>query len=67
MKLVIACTTLLLLTGCATQMISYAPTPGQVVVYNQGVGAITWDTDDAVLTMYPTFRLQSPSTFQRSP
>jgi hypothetical protein len=59
-KLVIACATLMLLTGCATQMVSYAPAPDQVVVYNQGVGAITWETNDAVLTMYPTFRLQSP-------
>jgi hypothetical protein len=30
-------------------------------VYDQGIGAITWETDEAVLTMYPTFRLQSPS------
>jgi len=60
-KSLMACSTLLLLTGCATQMVSYAPTPDQVVVYNQGVGAITWDTNDALLTMYPTFRLQSPS------
>ncbi len=25
------------------------------------VGAITWETNDAVLTMYPTFRFQTPS------
>jgi hypothetical protein len=58
---VIACSMLLLLTGCATQLTSYAPTANQTVVYDQGVGAITWETNEAVLTMYPTFRYQSPS------
>jgi hypothetical protein len=58
---VIACSTLMLLTGCATQLTSYAPTASQTVQYDQGVGAITWETDEAVLTMYPTFRFQSPS------
>jgi hypothetical protein len=60
-RLMIACLTLLLLTGCATQLTSYAPTPSQTVVYDQGVGAITWETDEAILTMYPTFRYQFPS------
>jgi hypothetical protein len=58
---VIACSILILLTGCATQLVSYSPTAGQTVTYDQGVGAITWDDNDAVLTMYPTFRFQSPS------
>jgi len=49
------------LTGCATQLTSYAPTANQTVVYDQGVGAITWETDETVLTIYPTFRFQSPS------
>src|SRR5882724_10686931 len=61
MRSVIACSTLMLLAGCATQLTSYAPTANQIVVYDQGVGAITWETNDAVLTMYPTFRFQSPS------
>jgi hypothetical protein len=60
-RYVIACSILMLLTGCATQLTSYAPTANQAVVYDQGVGAITWETNEAVLTMYPTFRLQSPS------
>jgi hypothetical protein len=57
----IACSALALLTGCATQLTSYSPTAGEAVEYTQGVGAVTWETDDAVLTMYPTFRFQSPS------
>ena len=62
MKLVVICSALMLmLTGCATQLTSYAPMANQVVVYDQGVGAITWDTDEVLLTMYPTFRFQSPS------
>ena len=61
MRSVVACSILMFLTGCATQLTSYAPTADQTVVYTQGVGAITWETDDAVLTMYPTFRFQSPS------
>jgi hypothetical protein len=60
-KLAIALSTLMLLTGCATQLTSYAPTANQTVMYDQGVGAITWETDEAVLTIYPTFRYQSPS------
>jgi hypothetical protein len=52
---------LFLLTGCATQLTSYAPTENQTVAYEQGVGTITWVTDEAVLTVYPTFRFQSPS------
>jgi len=58
---VIACSTLMLLTGCATQLTSYTPTANQTVVYDQGVGAITWEADGVVLTMYPTFSYQSPS------
>ena len=61
MRSAIACLTLIFLSGCATQLTSYAPTADQVVVYNQGIGAVTWETDEAVLTMYPTFRFQSPS------
>jgi hypothetical protein len=60
-KLALALSTFALLTGCATQLTSYAPTENQTVVYDQGIGAVTWETDEAVLTMYPTFRLQSPS------
>jgi hypothetical protein len=60
-KTVVACSTLLLFTGCATQLTSYAPTPNQTVVYTQGIGAITWEADGVVLTMYPTFSYQSPS------
>lgn len=63
MKLVIALSMLVLMTGCATQLTTYSPTPDQLatVVYDQGVGAITWETNEAVLTMYPTFRFQTPS------
>jgi uncharacterized protein YceK len=61
MKSVIACSVLVLLSGCATQLTSYTPTADQKVVYDQGVGAVTWETDEAILTMYPTFRFQSPS------
>ncbi len=61
MRSALACWALLLLSGCATQLTSYAPTPDQAVVYEQGVGAITWETDEAVLTMYPTFRFQTPN------
>jgi hypothetical protein len=58
---VIACSTLILFTGCATQLTSYAPTANQNVVYDQGIGAITWEADGVALTMYPTFNYQSPS------
>lgn len=61
MRFIIACSTLLLLAGCATRLTSYDPTANQVVVYNQGVGAITWEADGVALTMYPTFSYQSPS------
>lgn len=61
MRSVIACSTLMLLTGCATQLTAYAPAANQTVEYDQGVGAITWETNEAVLTMYPTFRFQSPT------
>ncbi len=61
MRTVIACSILMLLTGCATQLTSYAPTANQTVVYDQGIGAITWEGDGVVLTMYPTFSYQSPS------
>jgi hypothetical protein len=49
------------LAGCAAPLISYVPTQGQAVEFNQGVGAVTVQTTDATLTMYPTFRYQSPS------
>jgi hypothetical protein len=58
---VVACLLVGALCGCATQVRSYTPVANQTVFFNQGVGAITWQTDDAVLTMYPTFRYQSPS------
>lgn len=63
MKLVLALSTLFFMTGCVTQLTTYSPAPDQLakVVYDQGVGAITWETPDAVLTMYPTFRFQTPS------
>ena len=61
MRSVITCSMLMLLTGCATQLTSYAPTANQTVVYDQGIGAITWEADGVVLTMYPTFSYQSPS------
>ena len=61
MKSLFACYALVLLSGCATQLTSYSPTADQKVVYDQGVGAVTWETDEAILTMYPTFRFQSPS------
>jgi hypothetical protein len=63
MKLALAFSTLVIMTGCATQLTTYSPTPDQLatVVYDQGVGAITWETNEAVLTMYPTFRFQTPS------
>lgn len=49
------------LTGCATQLTSYSPTANQTVVYDQGIGAVTAETDGVVLTVYPTFSYQSPS------
>ena len=61
MRCVIACATLMLFAGCATQLTSYSPAANQTIAYDQGVGAITWETNEAVLTMYPTFRYQSPS------
>ena len=61
MKLVLALSMLVLMTGCATQLTSYAPNANQIVVYDQGIGAITWEADGVVLTMYPTFSYQSPS------
>jgi hypothetical protein len=57
----IACSLLVLLAGCATQLTAYKPTGNEPVMYNQGVGAVSWQTTEAVLTMYPTFRYQSPS------
>jgi len=51
-----------LLTGCvSTQLTSYAPKDGQVIAYDQGVGAVTATTPAAAVTMYPTFRFQSPA------
>lgn len=60
MRALVACSICALFAGCATQLTSYSPTPNQRVEYDQGVGAVTWETQDAVLTMYPTFRYQSP-------
>ncbi len=57
----VCCLSLLMLTGCATHLTSYAPTANQETEYDQGVGSVRWETDEAVLTMYPTFRFQSPS------
>jgi hypothetical protein len=50
-----------LMSGCATQLTTYKPTANEPAMYNQGIGAVSWQTDEAVLTMYPTFRFQSPS------
>lgn len=61
MRIAVTVLTLLLLGGCATPLTSYAPTADQTVEYDQGIGAITWETDGVVLTMYPTFSYQSPS------
>lgn len=62
MRSAIVYLTLILLAGCATtQLTSYSPTANQAAVYSQGVGAITLQTDQAMLTMYPTFRYQSAS------
>ena len=60
MRALVACSICALFAGCATQLTSYPPTPNQRVQYDQGVGAVTWETQDAVLTMYPTFRYRSP-------
>jgi hypothetical protein len=60
-RTVIACSILMLLTGCATQLTSYTPTANQTVVYDQGIGAITWEADGVVLTMYPTFSYPRPT------
>lgn len=49
------------LAGCATRLTSYAPSDGQSVVYDQGVGTITVRTPDANIMMYPTFRYQATS------
>jgi hypothetical protein len=49
------------LSGCATNLITYKPDANQSVAYNQGVGSITSDGSDASLVMYPTFRYQSGS------
>ncbi len=61
MKLIFSFSLLALLAGCATPMISYQPSDNQAVAYNQGVGAITWETSEMVATIYPTFRLQAVS------
>jgi hypothetical protein len=53
---------ILVLNGCATvQMTTYKPVDGQSVTYDQGTGSIRVEAGAAVLTMYPTFRYQSPS------
>lgn len=61
LKKALACILLVAVAGCATQLTSYTPTEGQSVVYEQGVGSVTWETPDAIVTLYPTFRFQSPS------
>lgn len=61
MKHLLVCSLIVLTTGCATQLTSYKPTAGEPAIYNQGVGEVSWQTDEAVLTMYPTFRYESPS------
>jgi hypothetical protein len=47
--------------GCATRLTSFEPVDGQSVVYTQGVGAITTNTPEAIVTIYPTFQYQSPN------
>jgi hypothetical protein len=47
--------------GCTTPLTTYVPSAGQVVSYEQGVGAITAQMPDATVTMYPTFRYQAPT------
>lgn len=61
MRFVITCLMLVAVSGCATPLTSYSPIADQEIVYTQGVGAIKWETNEAVLTMYPTFRYQAPS------
>lgn len=56
---VVACLVLCALAACAAPLRTYSPTQNEAAIYNQGVGAVTWQSDDAVLTMYPTFRYQS--------
>jgi hypothetical protein len=51
----------LALTGCATPIITYVPTDGQSIGYEQGVGTITAQTTDATIMMYPTFNSGSTS------
>jgi hypothetical protein len=51
----------LALAGCATPIVSYLPAEGQSVTYDQGVGTVTAQADSAMLTLYPTFRYQSPN------
>ncbi len=60
MKLLAPILALLALAGCATPLVTYAPTEGQSVTWNQGVGSVTAQAPDATLTVYPTFRYQSP-------
>lgn len=48
------------LAGCATPVVTYSPAEGQGVTYNQGVGTVTSRSGNAVVSMYPTFRYQSP-------
>jgi hypothetical protein len=61
MRSIVGCFIVALLTGCATQLTAYSPTANETAVFDQGVGAVVWQTNEAVLTMYPTFRYQSPS------
>jgi uncharacterized protein YceK len=60
-KLVALMMAVLALTGCATRLTTYVPSEGQAVTYDQGVGTITAETNDATIMIYPTFRYQDPS------
>jgi hypothetical protein len=60
-KLLALTTAILALAGCATRLTTYVPSEGQIVTYDQGVGTITAQTEDATIMMYPTFRYQDPS------
>src|SRR5690349_4903492 len=51
-RALVACSMCALFAGCGTPLTTYSPTPNQRVEYDQGV-AVTWDAEDAVLTMYP--------------
>jgi hypothetical protein len=59
--LIPALASVLVLVGCATPLTTYTPAADQLAEYDQGIGSVRWETADLVLTMYPTFRFQSPS------